>query len=86
MTITPVQLAGNEIYEILKKRLIDEMPDERVLSDVAREYVQQIKKAEDGGYITATGIAKDVRKGTATGSKSLRRFEKLTRSIRPSNT
>ena len=56
VTITPVQLAGNEIYEILKKRLIDEMPDERVLSDVAREYVQQIKKAEDGGYITATGI------------------------------
>jgi predicted AAA+ superfamily ATPase len=29
MTITPVQLAGNEIYEILKKRLIDVMPDEQ---------------------------------------------------------
>ena len=29
MTITPVQLAGSEIYEILKKRLIDELPNER---------------------------------------------------------
>ena len=35
MTITPVQLAGNEIYEILKKRLIDDLPDERVIADVA---------------------------------------------------
>lgn len=56
MTITPVQLAGNEIYEILKKRLIEEMPDERVIADVAEEYAQQIKKAEDGGYITATSL------------------------------
>lgn len=56
ITITPVQLAGNEIYEILKKRLINEMPDDRVITDVAEEYAQQIKKAEDGGYITAASI------------------------------
>lgn len=56
VTITPVQLAGNEIYEILKKRLIDELPDERVISDVAEEYAQQVKRAEDGGYITASSI------------------------------
>lgn len=56
MTITPVQLAGNEIYEILKKRLIDDLPDERVISEVAEEYAQQIKKAEDGGYIVASSI------------------------------
>jgi hypothetical protein len=56
MTITPVQLAGNEIYEILKKRLIDELPDERVIANVAEEYAQQIKKAEDGGYIVASSI------------------------------
>ncbi|KZM50775.1 anti-phage-associated DUF499 domain-containing protein [Labrenzia sp. OB1] len=56
MTITPVQLAGNEIYEILKKRLIDELPDERTISDVAEEYAQQVKKAEDGGYIVASSI------------------------------
>lgn len=56
MTITPVQLAGNEIYEILKKRLIDELPDERVISDIAEEYAQEVKKAEDGGYIIASSI------------------------------
>lgn len=56
MTITPVQLSGNEIYEILKKRLIDELPDEQTIADVAEEYAQQIKKAEDGGYIIASSI------------------------------
>lgn len=56
VTITPVQLAGNEIYEILKKRLIDELPDERTMTDIAEEYAQQIKRAEDGGYITAASI------------------------------
>tara|TARA_R110001592_G_scaffold363391_1_gene687076 strand:- start:41587 stop:44712 length:3126 start_codon:yes stop_codon:yes gene_type:complete len=56
MTITPVQLSGNEIYEILKKRLIDELPDEQTISDIAEEYAQQIKKAEDGGYIIASSI------------------------------
>ena len=56
MTITPVQLAGNEIYEILKKRLIDKLPDDRTISDIAEEYAQQVKKAEDGGYIVASSI------------------------------
>ena len=56
MTITPVQLSGNEIYEILKKRLVDEMPDEHVINEIAEEYAQQIKKAEDGGYIVASSI------------------------------
>ncbi len=56
MTITPVQLSGNEIYEILKKRLVDELPDESVINDIAEEYAQQIKKAEDGGYIIAASI------------------------------
>ena len=56
VTITPVQLAGNEIYEILKKRLIDELPGEAVIAEVAEEYAQQIKKAEDGGYIVAASL------------------------------
>jgi len=54
--ITPVQLAGNEIYEILKKRLIDELPGEDVIAEVAEEYAQRIKMAEDGGYIVASSI------------------------------
>jgi hypothetical protein len=56
MTITPVQLAGTEIYEILKKQLIGELPDDRVVADIAEEYAQEIKKAEDGGYIVASSI------------------------------
>ena len=56
MTITPVQLAGNEIYEILKKRLIDELPDQRTIADIAEEYAEQVKKAEDGGYIVAASL------------------------------
>ncbi|MGV2705426.1 UNVERIFIED_CONTAM: DUF499 domain-containing protein [Aeromonas salmonicida] len=56
MTITPVQLSGNEIYEILKKRLIDELPDDQTINDVAEEYAQQIKKAEDGAYIIKSSI------------------------------
>lgn len=55
-TITPVQLAGNEIYEILKKRLIVELPSEDVITDVAEEYAQRIKLAADGGYIIATSL------------------------------
>ena len=56
MTITPVELAGNEIYEILNKRLVDKLPDERTIADIAEEYAQQVKRAEDGGYIVASSI------------------------------
>lgn len=51
-----MRLDGNEIYDILKKRLIEEMPDDSVIADVAEEYAQQVKKAEDGGYIVATSL------------------------------
>ncbi len=54
--ITPVQLNGNEIYEILKKRLITKMPDESVINEVAEEFAAAVKKAEKGGYITATSL------------------------------
>lgn len=56
MTITPVQLAGNEIYEILKRRLVDELPGERVVAEVAEAYAQQIRTAEDAGYIVARSV------------------------------
>lgn len=56
MTITPVQLAGNEIYEILKKRLILEMASDSDIAEVAEEYAQRIKSASDGGYIVASSL------------------------------
>jgi len=63
-TITPVQLAGNEIYEILKKRLFTQMPADDVIDSVAEAYAEQVKAAEDGGYITARAmeqVAEEVR-------------------------
>lgn len=55
-TITPVQLAGNEIYEILKKRLISQLPSAEVIDQVAEEYAQRIKMAVDGGYILTSSL------------------------------
>lgn len=63
-TITPVQLAGNEIYEILKKRLFTELPGESLVDSVAEAFAEQVKAAEDGGYITARAmeeVAEEVR-------------------------
>ncbi|MFW5397907.1 MAG: Fn3 domain-containing protein [Candidatus Accumulibacter regalis] len=63
-TITPVQLAGNEIYEILKKRLFTELPDSALIESVAEAFAEQVKAAEDGGYITARAmeeVAEEVR-------------------------
>ena len=51
-----LRLSGNEIYEILKKRLIGELPDERTVADIAEEYAKQVRKAEEGGYIIAASI------------------------------
>jgi hypothetical protein len=63
-TITPVQLAGNEIYEILKKRLFTELPGDALIDSVAEAFAEQVKAAEDGGYITARAmeeVAEEVR-------------------------
>jgi len=62
--ITPVQLAGDEIYAILKKRLFTRLPDQRLIDAVAEAFAEQIKAAEDGGYITARAmeeVAEEVR-------------------------
>jgi hypothetical protein len=62
--ITPVQLAGNEIYEILKKRLFTELPGDNLIDSVAEAFAEEVKAAEDGGYITARAmeeVAEEVR-------------------------
>lgn len=62
--ITPVQLAGNEIYEILKKRLFIELPGSTLVDSVAEAFAVEVKAAEDGGYITARAmeeVAEEVR-------------------------
>tara|TARA_Y100001973_G_scaffold27049_2_gene40916 strand:- start:17179 stop:20313 length:3135 start_codon:yes stop_codon:yes gene_type:complete len=49
--ITPVELSGGEIYQIIKKRLIDELPSDDIISAVADAYAQEIKKAERSGFV-----------------------------------
>jgi hypothetical protein len=49
--ITPVELSGGEIYQIIKKRLVDVMPSDEVVKEVAQAYAQEIKKAERSGFV-----------------------------------
>lgn len=63
-TIAPVQLAGNEIYQILKKRLFVELPGDALIESVGEAIAEQVKAAEDGGYVTARSmeqVAEEVR-------------------------
>ena len=62
--ITPVALEGTEVYAILRKRLFSELPPEEDIDQVAEAYADQIKRAEDGGYLTARSleqVAEEVR-------------------------
>lgn len=44
-TITPVDLATDEIYSILKKRLFSSLPDQTVIDEVASNYGQRLAEA-----------------------------------------
>lgn len=44
-TITPVDLAGNEIYDILRKRLFTKLPDLAEIQDFAARYGQALEEA-----------------------------------------
>ena len=43
--ITPVDLAANEIYDILRKRLFTSLPDKAVISDIAASYGRKLEEA-----------------------------------------
>ncbi|MEL7078146.1 MAG: anti-phage-associated DUF499 domain-containing protein [Cyanobacteria bacterium J06648_1] len=62
--ITPVSLEGSEIYSILRKRLFSSIPSEEDIDEVAEAYAEQVKVAEDSGYLTARSleqIAEEIR-------------------------
>ncbi|MCF8025627.1 MAG: DUF499 domain-containing protein [Desulfobacteraceae bacterium] len=62
--ITPVSLEGDEIYAILKKRLFSQLPTSDDIDEVAEAYAEQVKVAEDSGYLTARSleqVAEEVR-------------------------
>ena len=44
-TITPVDLATSEIYDILRKRLFASLPDKAVIGDVAAAYGRKLEEA-----------------------------------------
>jgi Protein of unknown function (DUF499)/Fn3 associated len=43
--ITPVDLAANEIYDILRKRLFTSLPDKAAISDIAASYGRKLEEA-----------------------------------------
>jgi hypothetical protein len=43
--ITPVDLAANEIYDILRKRLFKSLPDQAVIGDIAASYGRKLEEA-----------------------------------------
>jgi hypothetical protein len=62
-TITPVDLASNEIYDILRKRLFTRLPDRGEIDDVAAAYGRKLdeaiksKTANRGAEVIADEIA-----------------------------
>jgi hypothetical protein len=54
--ITPVSLEGSEIYAILRKRLFTSLPTDEEIDEVAEAYAEQVKVAEDSGYLTARSL------------------------------
>lgn len=50
-TIIPVALDGNEIYQILRKRLLKTEPDADTVTEVANAFADHLKRVKDGGAI-----------------------------------
>jgi len=44
-TITPVDLAANEIYDILRKRLFESLPDKAGIADIAEAFGRKLEEA-----------------------------------------
>jgi len=61
-SITPVDLAANEIYEILKKRLFKSLPDKSVIQDVASAFGRELEQATRAKVIerSAEAIADEI--------------------------
>jgi hypothetical protein len=61
--ITPVELGGDEVYQILKKRLFETLPSEGDIEDVVQAYAGAIKEAEKAKSIakSAEQLADEIR-------------------------
>lgn len=60
--ITPVDLAGNEVYDILRKRLFTKLPDVAEIQDLAARYGQALEEATKSKVIArgAEALADEV--------------------------
>jgi hypothetical protein len=60
--ITPVDLAANEIYEILRKRLFKTLPDAAEIADIAEAYGRKLEEAAKAKVATrgAEAIADEI--------------------------
>lgn len=60
--ITPVDLAGNEVYDILRKRLFSKLPDTAEIQDLAARYGQALEEATKSKVIArgAEALADEV--------------------------
>jgi hypothetical protein len=63
-SVTPVELASDEIYEILRKRLFRQVPDRSVIDTVAASYAQVLSEAVRSRSIakSAEQIVDDIRR------------------------
>lgn len=60
--ITPVNLESNEIYEILRKRLFNQLPTSEEISEIANVYASRLTEASRAGTIerSAEAIANEI--------------------------
>jgi len=60
--ITPVDLAGNEIYDILRKRLFKKLPDRQVIEDIAAQFGRALEEATKAKIVNrgAESIADEI--------------------------
>lgn len=61
-TITPVDLTGNEIYDILRKNLFKQLPDRAVIDNVAEAYGRALAEASKSKTVSrsAEAIAEEI--------------------------
>ncbi len=61
-SITPVDLAANEIYDILRKRLFARLPSETEIGEIAEAYAERLKEAGKSRAVsrTAESIADEI--------------------------
>lgn len=62
VSITPVNLESNEIYEILRRRLFTSMPDKSEITDVAEAYAKSLTEAAKAKSVerSAEALAEEI--------------------------